>query len=217
MKTITDRLNKITQSLPKNIKLIAVSKKQPLEFINEAYKQGQKDFGENRALELKEKASQLPKDIKWHMIGHLQTNKVKYIAPFINLIHSVDSLKLLKEINKRALENKRTIKCLLQIRIAKELAKFGISYDNAVSILKEEKLFSNVQIIGIMGMATFTKKNYEIEKEFKYLGKIYKELRKDYPKIHILSMGMSQDYKIAIKEGSNMIRLGSTIFGKRSK
>ena len=214
---IKNNINKLKNKIPSTVTLVAVSKTKSTEDILEAYTTNHYDFGENKVQELKEKYKALPKDIRWHMIGHLQTNKVKYIAPFINLIHSVDSLKLLKEINKRALENKRTIKCLLQIRIAKELAKFGISYENAVSILKEEKLLSNVQIIGIMGIATFTKKTHEIEKEFKYLDKIYKELQKDYPKIHILSMGMSQDYKIAINEGSNMIRLGSTIFGKRSK
>ncbi|MEE2954441.1 MAG: YggS family pyridoxal phosphate-dependent enzyme [Bacteroidota bacterium] len=212
---ITKNIKQLKNKIPSTVTLVAVSKTKPVEDILEAYATDHYDFGENKVQEMIEKYNKLPKDINWHMIGHLQTNKVKYIAPFIDLIHSVDSLKLLKEINKRGLENKRTIKCLLQIQISKEVGKFGVSYKNAISILQESKLLSNVNIIGLMGMATFTNNKNEIEIEFENLNYTYTRLQQDYTQIKILSMGMSQDYKIAIKQGSNMIRLGSTIFGKR--
>ena len=212
MKTITDRLNKITQSLPKNIKLIAVSKKQPLEFINEAYKQGQKDFGENRALELKEKASQLPKDIKWHMIGHLQTKKVKQIIPYVSLIHSVDSLKLLNEINKRSEQVNKVTNCLLQVYIAEEKTKFGFNINEIDEIIEYSLDLDNIKIIGLMGMATFTNNKEKIEKEFSIINKKFNKIKNN--NINTLSIGMSNDYEIAINNGSTIVRIGSAIFGK---
>jgi len=213
MKTITDRLNKITHSLPKNIKLIAVSKKQPLEFINEAYKEGQKDFGENRALELKEKASQLPKDIKWHMIGHLQTKKVKQIIPYVSLIHSVDSLKLLNEINKRSEQINKVTDCLLQVHIAEEKTKFGFNINEIDKIIEYSLDLYNIKIIGLMGMATFTNNKKKIEKEFSIINKKFNKIKNN--NINTLSIGMSNDYKIAINNGSTIVRIGSAIFGKR--
>ena len=213
MKTITDRLNKITHSLPKNIKLIAVSKKQPLEFINEAYKQGQKDFGENRALELKEKASQLPKDIKWHMIGHLQTKKVKQIIPYVSLIHSVDSLKLLNEINKRSEQVNKVTNCLLQVYIAEEKTKFGFNINEIDEIIEYSLDLDNIKIIGLMGMATFTNNKEKIEKEFSIINKKFNKIKNN--NINTLSIGMSNDYEIAINNGSTIVRIGSAIFGKR--
>ena len=181
--------------------------------IIEAYVAGQRIFGENKVQELVEKKESLPKDIEWHMIGHLQTNKVKYIAPFVSLIHAVDSKKLIKEINKRAEQNNRVITCLLQVHIAQEESKFGLDKDGVIEILKTD--FSNVSIVGLMGMATFTDNKNQIRKEFKYLKDIYDELKESQPNFSILSMGMSGDYSVAIEEGSNMVRIGSSIFGER--
>jgi pyridoxal phosphate enzyme (YggS family) len=193
--------------------LVAVSKTKPNELIIEAYGAGQRIFGENKVQELVEKKESLPKDIEWHMIGHLQTNKVKYIAPFVSLIHAVDSKKLIKEINKRAEQNNRVIPCLLQVHIAQEESKFGLDKDGVIEILKTD--FSNVSIVGLMGMATFTDNKNQIRKEFKYLKDIFDELKESQPNFSILSMGMSGDYSIAIEEGSNMVRIGSSIFGER--
>ena len=211
----SDNLQKILNSIPKNVTLVAVSKTKPTDCILEAYEAGQKVFGENKVQEMAQKADLLPKDIEWHMIGHLQTNKVKYIAPFVSLIHAVDSEKLLKEINKRATKNNRVIDCLLQFHIAEESSKFGLNEKEAKKILEIQSSYPNVQIIGLMGMATFTSNKEQIKKEFSFLNTIYKKLQKDYPKIKTLSMGMSADYPIAIDEGSNMIRVGSAIFGTR--
>ena len=211
----SDNLQKIRNSIPKNVTLVAVSKTKPKNCILEAYEAGQRVFGENKAQEMAKKAELLPKDVEWHMIGHLQTNKVKHIAPFVSLIHAVDSEKLLKEINKRANQNNRVIDCLLQFHIAEESSKFGLNKEEAKHILKIQSNYPNVNIVGFMGMATFTSKKQQIKKEFSYLNTIHKKLQKDYPKLKILSMGMSGDFQIAIEEGSNMIRVGSAIFGNR--
>jgi len=197
-----------------NISLVAVSKTKPVKDILELYDLGHRDFGENYVQELIEKAEQLPKDIRWHFIGHLQTNKIKSIVPFIYLIHGVDSLKLLKEIDKQAKKNDRVIDCLLQVHIAQEETKFG--FDEAELINLELKLFSNVRIKGLMGMASLTDEVNKIRIEFKYLKNLFKKLRAQNPEFSILSMGMSSDYKIAIEEGSNMVRIGSLLFGERN-
>lgn len=212
----------IKNELPSQVKLIAVSKTYPASAILEAYQTGHKIFGENKVQELVEKNEQLPKDIEWHLIGHLQSNKVKYIAPFVSLIHSVDSLKLLQEINKQALKNNRVISCLLQIYIASEETKFGLSQEECIALIQSDifKNLHNIKIIGLMGMASNTDDVNQIRNEFKHLKKIY-----DYVSSHLhgnnidwkeISMGMSSDYKIAIEEGSTLIRVGSSIFGKRN-
>tara|TARA_B100001109_G_C18825615_1_gene456814 strand:- start:461 stop:1099 length:639 start_codon:yes stop_codon:yes gene_type:complete len=211
--SVKDNILHFQKYLADNIHLVAVSKTKPNELIIEAYVAGQRIFGENKVQELVEKEESLPKDIEWHMIGHLQTNKVKYIAPFVSLIHAVDSKKLIKEINKRAEQNNRVISCLLQIHIAQEESKFGLDKDGVIEILNTD--FPNVSIVGLMGMATFTDNKNQIRKEFKYLKDIYDELKVSQPNFSILSMGMSGDYSIAIEEGSNMIRIGSYIFGER--
>jgi len=213
--SIINNLQKIRNSIPNNVTLVAVSKTKPINCILEAYEAGQKIFGENKVQEMTQKAELLPKDIEWHMIGHLQTNKVKFIAPFVSLIHAVDSEKLLKEINKRANQNNRVIDCLLQFHIAEESSKFGLNEEEAKKILEIQSKYPNVRIIGFMGMATFTSDKEQIKKEFFSLYTIYKQVQKDYPKLKILSIGMSGDYQIAIDGGSNMIRVGSAIFGAR--
>ena len=211
--SVKDNILHLQKHLADNIHLVAVSKTKPNELIIEAYGAGQRIFGENKVQELVEKEESLPKDIEWHMIGHLQTNKVKYIAPFVSLIHAVDSKKLIKEINKRAEQNNRVIPCLLQVHIAQEESKFGLDKDGVIEILKTD--FPNVSIVGLMGMATFTDNKNQIRKEFKYLKDIFDELKESQPNFSILSMGMSGDYSIAIEEGSNMVRIGSSIFGER--
>lgn len=204
-----------------NVTLIAVSKTKPNEAILEKYNQGQRIFGENRVQELAAKHTALPKDIQWHLIGHLQSNKVKYIAPFVTLIHSVESLKLLKEINKQALKNNRVIDCLLQMHIAEEATKFGMSKANAEELLQSEMYsnFKNIRICGVMGMATFTSDEHQVRQEFKNLKGIFDALKSNYfgglSHFKEISMGMSGDYKIAIEEGSTMVRVGSLIFGSR--
>ena len=201
--------------------LVAVSKTKPAELIREAYDAGQLDFGENKVQELRAKPGLLPKDIRWHMIGHLQTNKVKYIAPFIYLIHAVDSLKLLKEINKQGLNNDRNINCLLQVHIAEEEHKFGFEKHELINVLESDELQSmkHINIIGLMGMATYTDDQDQIRNEFKYLKNVFNDINGKYslPNVEMkeLSMGMSDDYLIAIEEGSTMIRVGSKIFGPR--
>lgn len=211
--SVKDNILHLQKHLADNIHLVAVSKTKPNELIIEAYGAGQRIFGENKVQELVEKKESLPKDIEWHMIGHLQTNKVKYIAPFVSLIHAVDSKKLIKEINKRAEQNNRVITCLLQVHIAQEESKFGLDKDGVIEILKTD--FPNVSIVGLMGMATFTDNKNQVRKEFKYLKDIYDELKESQPNFSILSMGMSGDYSVAIEEGSNMVRIGSSIFGER--
>jgi len=210
--SISDNIQSIKKELPNNVTLVAVSKTKSEEEILQAYNSGHKIFGENKVQELVKKYENLPKDIEWHMIGHLQRNKVKYIAPFVSLIHGTDSEKLLKEINKRAKENNRIINCLLQVHIAEESTKFGFSSSEINDIMQRFSEFENVNIIGLMGMATFTDNISQIEKEFCSLQQIYK----NHTNFTTLSMGMSGDYKSAITCGSNMIRLGSVIFGQRN-
>lgn len=218
---IKQNLYNIKNSLPENVTLIAVSKTQPASSIMEAYQAGQRAFGENKIQEMTEKFDILPKDIEWHMIGHLQSNKVKYMAHFVHLIHGVDSFKTLKEINKQALKHNRVINCLLEVKIASEETKFGLSFDEVEQLLKSEELknLKNINIQGLMGMASFTENNEIIRAEFKTLKTLFDSLQK-YKSFNvnstILSMGMSGDYKIAIEEGSTMIRVGSAIFGSRN-
>lgn len=211
---IAENLNAFRSALPDHITLVAVSKTKPIEALIEAYDAGQLDFGENKVQDMCMKAEALPKNIRWHMIGHLQRNKVKYIAPFVGLIHSVDSLRLLQEINKQAAKNNRIIDCLLQIRIADESTKFGINYDEAILIIENEKL-PNVSIKGLMGMASFTENRSQIQDEFDKLHTFYQKYRSKEG-WDTLSMGMSGDYQLAIDSGSNMIRVGSRIFGARN-
>lgn len=213
---LIENLNKIKTSLAEDVKLIAVSKTRSNDEILELYNAGHKVFGENRVQELIEKQEVLPKDIQWHLIGHLQRNKVKYIAEFVHLIHSVESDKLLQEINKQANRFERIIPCLLQIKIAEEETKFGLDKEEAENILKTyRENFENVQIIGVMGMATFTDDMEQVRREFKSLKKVYDHFQTLDGDIQILSMGMSGDYELAIEEGSNMVRVGSAIFGER--
>lgn len=201
----------------KGVTLVAVSKTKPVEMLMEAYNAGFKRFGENYVQELVDKYEQMPKDIEWHFIGHLQSNKVKYIAPFVSLIHSIDSLKLLQEINKQAAKHNRVIDCLLQIYIAEEDTKSGMTEEECLEILKAETLekLSNVRIVGLMGMTTLTEDETQIRKEFKKLKVFFQSLTIHHSQFIILSMGMSGDYAIAIEEGSTMIRVGSKIFGGR--
>lgn len=215
--SISENLNKIKATLPENVKLVAVSKFKPNSDLLEAYEAGQKDFGENYVQELVQKAEDLPKDINWHFIGHLQSNKVKYIAPFVHLIHSVDSLKLLKEINKQAQNNNRIIDCLLQIHIAEEETKTGLSQNEFLQILEENILNEppNVNVIGVMGMSTFTDDKNQVKQEFKSLNESFLAAKNLKPELKEVSMGMSGDYLLAIQEGSTMVRIGSTIFGSR--
>ncbi|HPE83684.1 MAG TPA: YggS family pyridoxal phosphate-dependent enzyme [Aequorivita sp.] len=216
--TVSENLKKLNKELPNNVTLIAVSKTKPVSDLMEAYNAGQRTFGENKIQEMEAKWQEMPKDVEWHMIGHVQRNKVKYMAPFVSLIHAVDSLKLLKEINKEAEKNKRSIDCLLQIKIAEEDSKFGMNEADAAKLLvsEEYKKFQNLNIVGLMGMATFTEDKKQISEEFQKLKKIYDRLKILNPEFRILSMGMSGDYKIAIENGSNMVRVGSAIFGERN-
>ena len=213
---IKENILYLLDQLPKEVKLVAVSKTKPNEAIFEAYKAGHRIFGENKVQEMISKYEVLPKDIQWHMIGHVQSNKVKYMAPFVTLIHGVDSLKLLKEINKQALKNNRVIDCLLQLNIANESTKFGLSKIECIEALIAAESLENVTIKGLMGMATFTDDNCQIEQEFNGLKELYDQLAKQYSEFEVLSMGMSGDYEIAITKGSNMIRVGSKIFGERN-
>jgi hypothetical protein len=212
---IKESILNVLSQLPKEVQLVAVSKTKPNKAIFEAYEAGHRIFGENKVQEMTGKHEALPKDIQWHMIGHVQSNKVKYMAPFVALIHGVDSLKLLKEINKQALKNNRVINCLLQLHIAKESTKFGLSKMECIEALNAAESLENITIKGLMGMATFTNDHGQIEQEFKGLKELYDQLAKQYSKFEILSMGMSGDYEIAIAKGSNMIRVGSKIFGER--
>lgn len=216
--TIAENLKKFNSELPTNVTLVAVSKTKPVSDLMEAYNAGQRVFGENKIQEMEAKWQEMPKDVEWHMIGHVQRNKVKYMAPFVSLIHAVDSLKLLKEINKEAKKNERIIECLLQIKIAEEDSKFGMDQEDAASLIASEdfKKFQNIKVIGLMGMATFTEDEKQVSEEFQRLKKIYDQFRIINPEFTILSMGMSGDYKIAIANGSNMIRVGSAIFGERN-
>jgi len=214
---ISENIQKYKIELGEEVTLVAISKTKPISEILEAYEAGQRIFGENKIQEMTDKWEALPKDIKWHMVGNVQRNKVKYMAPYVNLVHTVDSLKLLKEIDKEAKKNKRSISCLLQIKIAEEESKSGISADEAKEILNSEEFLKmqNVNVVGLMGMATFTEDMEQVKKEFQALNSVFKEFKKDYPQLTTLSMGMSGDYKIAVDSGSNMVRIGSAIFGGR--
>ena len=213
---ISNNIQKIKSTLSNHISLIAVSKTKPNSDLIEAYDSGQRIFGENKIQEMSEKWNSLPKDIKWHMIGHVQTNKVKHMASFVSLIHAVDSLKLIKEINKQALKNNRTIDCLIQIRIAEEETKFGLPENQLEDLLESAVAFPSVKIKGLMGMASFTSDDLKVRSEFKKLSKLFNKIKEKYSNLEILSMGMSGDYAIAIDEGSTMIRVGSKIFGNRN-
>lgn len=219
--SIADNLKRIEQEIPNNVKIIAVSKTHPKEMIQEVYDFGQRVFGENKAQEMTDKYEALPKDIEWHMIGHLQTNKVKYIAPFVSMIHSVDSLKLLKEINKEAIKNNRMIDCLLQIDIANEETKFGMLEKEAMELLSSEDFaqLNNIRICGVMGIGSITEDINQTRKEFKNLKATFLTLKEEFFKkedyFTEISMGMSSDYDIAIEEGSTIVRIGSLIFGQR--
>jgi len=218
---VSENINHINSVIPAHVKLIAVSKNQSIEKISEAYNAGHKIFGENKAQELISKHSLLPSDIEWHFIGHLQTNKVKYIVPLVKLIHSVESTKLLKEINKEAHKRNIVVNCLLQFHIATEESKYGLDYEEAVSLLNSHdyKQLNNIRICGVMGMATFTDNADIIRQEFKELKAIFDMLKERFyatdESFKEISMGMSDDYLLGIKEGSTMIRVGTAIFGKR--
>ena len=220
--SISINLNNIKSQLPNHVTLVAVSKTKPVADLMEAYNAGQRIFGENKIQEMTDKWEVMPKDIEWHMIGHVQTNKVKYMAPYVSLIHGVDSLKLLQEINKQAAKNNRVIDCLLQMYIAEEESKFGLDEQELEEILSstEFKQLKNIRIVGLMGMATFTENKNQIEKEFKHLKTIFDKLEKlpftQNLKPNTLSMGMSGDYQLAISCGSTMVRIGSSIFGGRN-
>jgi pyridoxal phosphate enzyme (YggS family) len=211
--SIATNLQNIKSSLPEHVTLVAVSKTKPISDLMEAYDAGQRIFGENKIQEMVDKWEQMPKDIEWHMIGHVQTNKVKFMAPFVSLIHGVDSLKLLEEINKQALKNDRTIDCLLQIYIAEEESKFGLDEEELTALLASPafKEMKNIRIVGLMGMATFTENQNQIKKEFMHLKSIFD----NHKNLKSLSMGMSGDYQLAIACGSTMVRIGSRIFGGR--
>jgi pyridoxal phosphate enzyme (YggS family) len=203
----------ITSELGRKVTLVAVSKTKPIEDILELYNFGERDFGENYVQELVEKADQLPKDIRWHFIGHLQTNKVKQIVPFVYLIQGVDSVKLLNEINKQAEKHSRIVQCLLQVHISQEETKFGFDENELFGLQTSQ--FPNAKIIGLMGMATLTNDMNKVRAEFKHLKNIFSKIQASDPRLQTLSMGMSSDYKIAIEEGSNMVRIGSLLFGER--
>jgi pyridoxal phosphate enzyme (YggS family) len=218
--SIQDNLLKIKSQLPENVTLVAVSKTKPVEDLMEAYHAGQRIFGENKIQEMTEKWQQMPKDIEWHMIGHVQSNKVKYMVPYVKLIHGVDSLKLLNEINRQAVRWKKSINCLLQIHIAEEETKFGLDEKELEELLNSDefKEMKNINVIGLMGMATFTDNEEQIKKEFQYLKTIFdkvSKLKTDNCQLNTLSMGMSGDYQLAIECGSTMVRIGSSIFGGR--
>ena len=213
---INQQISNIKTEIMDSADLIAVSKTRTIEEIQEAYNSGQIKFGENRVQEIVDKQSRLPDDIEWHMIGHLQKNKVKYIARFIKLIHSLDRISLAIEIDKQAKKEDRTIDCLIQIKISKENSKFGLKIEDFEGFYKSLKTYKNLNIIGLMGMATFTNDTEIIDKEFKMIKRIYDDVASTDSKFRVLSIGMSDDYNIALKNGSNMIRIGSKIFGKRN-
>lgn len=215
--SISENLKSLKTELPDNVTLVAISKTKPVPELMEAYDAGQRIFGENKIQEMESKWQEMPKDVQWHMVGHVQRNKVKDMAPFVSLVHAVDRLKLLREINKEAKKNDRTINCLLQIKIAEEESKFGMDENEAVELLSSDdyKKFKNVKVIGLMGMATFTDDKKQVSEEFGKLKKLFDSLKEDH-KLTVLSMGMSGDYPIALENGSNMVRVGSAIFGERN-
>jgi pyridoxal phosphate enzyme (YggS family) len=218
--SIQENLLNIKAILPSHVTLVAVSKTKPVSDLLQAYEAGQRIFGENKIQEMTEKWEQMPKDIHWHMIGHIQSNKVKYMAPYVSLIHGVDSLKLLEEINKQAQKNNRIIDCLLQLDIATEETKFGLNEEELIELLQSEifRNLKNIKIVGLMGMATFTENQTQIKKEFQHLKTIFDNLQQRTThnlQLTTLSMGMSGDYQLAIEYGSTMVRIGSSIFGGR--
>jgi pyridoxal phosphate enzyme (YggS family) len=216
--SIAGNLSTILDEIPREVSLVAVSKTKPIEDLQAAYNAGQRIFGENKIQEMTSKWEVLPKDIQWHMIGNVQSNKVKYMAPYVALIHGVDRAKLLTEINKQAAKNNRIIDCLLQVHIAQESTKFGLNETELNDIIHQQLTtpFPNIRIVGLMGMATFTSDNVQIKHEFTFLKTLYDKARNQLKDISILSMGMSSDYALAIEVGSNMIRVGSKIFGERN-
>lgn len=215
---IAENLLEIKSNLPEQVTLVAVSKTKPVSDLMEAYNAGQRIFGENKIQEMVEKHEEMPKDIEWHMIGHVQRNKVKYMAEFVQLIHGVESFKLLKEINKQAKKHDRIIDCLLQIKIAEEDSKFGMSAKDASTLLQSDEIseLKHIKIVGVMGMSTFTDDKEQVENEFKFLNNTFTELKTLNKELKILSMGMSGDYQLAIDCGSTMVRVGSSIFGVRN-
>ena len=220
MGTISSSLQTVKSSIPSHCVLVAVSKTKPASDILKCYQEGHLDFGENKVQELVQKAEKLPKDIRWHMIGHLQRNKVKYIASFVHLIHGVDSFRLLSEINKRAKNENRVISCLLQVHIAEEETKFGFDHEELLAMIESEEFskMENIQVSGLMGMATFTENQEQIRREFRALRQLFEDLKSHEDSnitMETLSMGMSGDYLLAIEEGSTMVRVGSAIFGAR--
>lgn len=216
--SISNNIIKFKKKISSKVKLIAVSKTKSIIEIKEAYDSNHKLFGENKVQEMTEKWKALPKDIEWHMIGHLQKNKVKYIAPYVSLIHSVDSIRLLNEINKQAKKNNRIINCLIQVNISEEQSKFGLQIDNLPDFFNQiiENSYESIEIIGLMGMASFTENEEKIFNEFTSLKEVFINLKDKFPRFSELSIGMSSDYKIALKQGSTMIRIGSKIFGYRN-
>ena len=216
--SIKNKLEQLKSELPEDVTLVAVSKTKPVSDLMEAYNAGQRIFGENKIQEMADKHEEMPKDIEWHMIGHVQRNKVKYMAEFVHLIHGVDSFKLLKEIDKQAEKHNRVIDCLLQIKIAEEDSKFGMSAEDASMLLQSDELseLKNIRITGVMGMATFTDDTTQVESEFKFLKSTFSELKDINSELKTISMGMSGDYQLAIDCGSTMIRVGSSIFGARN-
>ncbi|MBW1297523.1 YggS family pyridoxal phosphate-dependent enzyme [Aquimarina litoralis] len=218
MNSIAENLKQIQNTISNEVTLVAVSKTKPVSDLMEAYDAGQRIFGENKIQEMTQKWEEMPKDIVWHMIGHVQTNKVKYMAPYVHTIHAVDSLKLLKEINRQAIKNNREINCLIQIKIAEEDSKFGLHETDAISLLNSEEVqqLTNVKIKGLMGMATFTSDETQIKTEFGRIQSLFKKLKTTFSEFDTLSIGMSGDYKIAIECNSTMVRIGSSIFGVRN-
>lgn len=221
MSTIQEAILQLRKELPEGVTLLAVSKTHPTSYIEEAYAIGQRDFAENKVQEMSEKAASLPKDIRWHMIGHLQTNKVKYIAPFVSLIHSIDSSRLLEIVNAQALKHSRTIDCLLQVHVAQEETKFGMTENEVYELLESQsvKALENIKIRGVMGMATNTDDENRVRDDFRKIRELFNNCKTKYfstsPDFDTVSMGMSGDYKIALEEGSTMVRIGGAIFGKR--
>ena len=220
--SVAENIENLKQELGEGVKLVAVTKTQPVETLKEAYQAGHKIFGENKVQELTQKQTELPNDIEWHMIGHLQTNKVKYIAPFVSLVHSIDRMKLLRTVNKEARKHKRVIPCLLQFHIAEEETKFGLSLEEAAEMLlsKDYKEMENIRIVGVMGMATFTADQDKVRREFRHLREIYNKLKERFfseqDSFKELSMGMTNDYPVALEEGSTLVRIGTAIFGERN-
>ena len=216
MDLIEKNLEKIKKQVGGNVLVVAVSKTKSIDCIKRAYQTGHRDFGENKVQEMTSKFNQLPKDINWHMIGHIQTNKVKYLAPYVSLIHSLDSLRLAKEIDKQAVKNNRVIECLIQYRISSEETKFGLNENEVLEIIELKDNFKGIKIIGLMGMASFVDDQNIIDNEFKKLKILFDKIKLSNKKFKIVSMGMTLDYNLAIKNGSNMIRIGSKIFGERN-